>query len=175
MCFFHVTQAIKPKIESLSDPEIQHSLNIDIREIQRCQSTQLFNKAIQLFNKKYSNINTRVNEFIDYFNKQWVKSHPGWYEGFLGKKGPSTNNGVESLNAHIKRSKTLRKKLSLRVFLDLIIKMVTESSKNNDEGTNCTQFRTHKTIGTKEFTDAYQFKREAREIQSNISEEFRNY
>ena len=93
MCFFHVTQAIKPKIESLSDSDLQHDLNIDIREIQRCQSSQLFEKAIELFNIKYYNISSRVDEFLEYFNKQWVRQHPGWYEGFLGYLGPSTNNG----------------------------------------------------------------------------------
>ena len=42
--FFHVTQAIKPKIESIPDSDLQHDINIEIREVQACQSSQLFEK-----------------------------------------------------------------------------------------------------------------------------------
>ena len=48
-----------------------------------------------------------IQEFIDYFNIEWVNKHPGWYEGYLGNLGPSTNNGLESLNGVIKEKKNI--------------------------------------------------------------------
>ena len=54
MCWFHVTQAIKSKIERTNDKQIQGAIHFDIRDIQRSQSESILNKSIQLFNSKYT-------------------------------------------------------------------------------------------------------------------------
>ena len=77
MCFFHVAQAIKPQIEKIPEKSIQESLHLDIREIQRAHSEGIFTKAIDLFYKKYTKMGSRVGEFLEYFDKQWVQAHPG--------------------------------------------------------------------------------------------------
>ena len=53
MCFFHVKQNVEKKILMLSDTQLQNEILQSICNIQRCQSTQLFNIAIDLFNRKY--------------------------------------------------------------------------------------------------------------------------
>ena len=77
MCFFNVAQAIKPQIEKIPEKSIQESLHLDIREIQRAQSERIFNKAIDSFYKKYTKMGSRVGEFLEYFDMQWVQAHPG--------------------------------------------------------------------------------------------------
>ena len=52
----------------------------------------------------------RVKEFVTYFEEQWFDKNQNWYEGAaLGQ--PSTNSGIESTNAAIKRGHTLRERL----------------------------------------------------------------
>ena len=38
-------------------------------------------------------MDTRVQEFLDYFDKELVSKHYGWYDSFLYTLGPSTNDG----------------------------------------------------------------------------------
>ena len=176
MCFFHVSQANMSKIEKINDSAIRDSLHLDIRDIQRCQDTSIFSKAIELFNEKYKTKGDRVQEFLEYFNREWVSKHPGWYEGFLGSLGPSTNNGLESINADIKRSKTLRKLMSLPAFINLAFSMLKEwSYPHIESNVDCKQFQISPLIENKEYTAAYQFRQEKRAMKTKSSRIFNYY
>ena len=168
MCWFHVTQAIKPQLEKIGDQSIQTNINLDI---QRSQNEAKFNKAIELFSAKYIDKGSRVKEFLDYFNMEWVRKHPGWYEGF--SEGPSTNNGLESLNGHIKEKKTLRKLMPIPDFIDFGFQLLREWSLNHDVSLqNSKPFEPSPPLTHIEYSAAYQFKQEKRVIKSKPEKQF---
>ena len=64
-----------------------------------------------------------INEFLEYFNLQWVNNLNGWYEGY-SPDYPSTNNALEATNNVIKKESTLRERLSLGQFFSTLTKMI---------------------------------------------------
>ena len=101
MCWFHVTEKIKPRLQLLKDDQLRDQILTDIHELQRCQSQPIFHAATKLFQDKYKDKGDRVTDFLEYFKSEWLVQQPNWYEGYLGTLGPSTNNGLESLNGYI--------------------------------------------------------------------------
>ena len=80
-----------------------------------------------------NNINKDTANFMIYFEKTWIKQHPGWYEGFAPGI-PSTNNSLESTNDKIKSEATYRVKLPLGRFLEIVKNdMIEKWSKERDE------------------------------------------
>lgn len=59
--------------------------------------------------------------------------HKNWYEG-LSDAAPSTNNGVESHNSTIKRKVTFRRRLPLIEFLNAMLSMTSDISKQFSSG-----------------------------------------
>ena len=64
---------------------------------------------------RYSN-NPPAMVVCSYFTRQWLDGLSSWYEGY--SDFVSTNNGLESRNAVLKKL-TMRKKLGLRAFVDI--------------------------------------------------------
>ena len=51
------------------------------------------------------------NDFVvSYFEEQWLRKNYIWFEGAAVGQ-PSTNNGVEAMNATLKREYTMRDRL----------------------------------------------------------------
>jgi hypothetical protein len=74
-----------------------------------------------------------VDQFMTYFDKIWIEQHPGWYEGYAPGV-PGTNNALESTNDNVKSQATLRTKLSLERFLEVVTNDIIEKwSKERDE------------------------------------------
>ncbi|RNA42336.1 hypothetical protein BpHYR1_033112, partial [Brachionus plicatilis] len=79
-------------------------------------------------------------DFLRYFESEWLLKHPGWNEGFLSD-GPSTNNGLESINSTIKKNHSFRKRLPLHQFLSLAKDIIKHWSKRRDPlSVNCFHF-----------------------------------
>ncbi|CAF1105875.1 unnamed protein product, partial [Didymodactylos carnosus] len=73
---------------------------------------------------------SNLHSFCIYFEQQWIVQLPHWYEGAaLGTC--STNNGLESINGKKKTPYTLRNKLSLPVFLSIMVQMLKEWSQKS--------------------------------------------
>jgi hypothetical protein len=68
-----------------------------------------------------------VNEFLDYFNTEWLKNNPGWYEE-IAQKTPLQDNGLESNNNVIKSHHSLRRRLPLGHYLSNAEKMLNQWS-----------------------------------------------
>ena len=79
-------------------------MNWDICNLQLCQSSIVFNKAIDLFSKKWL---TKEKAFIEYLTKNWVKAKHGWYEGY-SVGDPSQSNTIESTHKHMKDFKGIK-------------------------------------------------------------------
>lgn len=111
MCFPHVLRNVmKQKFTVKTNKWL---IIADIKKIQQSSNREMFEMMSDLFCKKWKNFEP---EFISYFKKQWLNSLCNWFEG-CANYTPSTNNGVESHNANIKRKITLRKRLPLNQFL----------------------------------------------------------
>jgi hypothetical protein len=70
--------------------------------------------------------NNDINDFLNYFDDQWVLKYSGWYEGFAAGL-LSTYNGLESFNASIKKEITEFQRINLGFFFtnfenDFIVK-----------------------------------------------------
>ncbi|CAF3981206.1 unnamed protein product [Adineta steineri] len=87
----------------------QGDLIEDIDALQLAQSEQIFTKASNRFIRKW---NRKESTFIEYFQKEWLTSHRGWYED-IQQLTPSTNNDLESNNKVIKDENTFRERLPL--------------------------------------------------------------
>lgn len=112
MCFPHVIRNIRKRQFKVKNNK-QLILD-DIRKIQKSPNRAMFEMMCDLFCQKWQEFES---DFIDYFRKQWLGDLNNWFEG-AAEYTPSTNNGVESHNANIKRKVTLRKRLPLNQFLD---------------------------------------------------------
>jgi hypothetical protein len=87
----------------------------DILALQLSFDDELFNQASSLLLKKWRS-DPDLHTFSNYFEHTWLNDLKYWYEG-AAVGYPSTNNGLESLNAKIKQQYTLRNKLPLSKFL----------------------------------------------------------
>lgn len=101
MCWAHCVRAIRQKLGKGVNHE---ALMDDIYEIHRSHSPEVFAQSVMLFLAKWCE---RVPKFCQYFERFWVKLHPGWYLGFADNC-PSTNNGAEGYNRSIKENYTFR-------------------------------------------------------------------
>jgi hypothetical protein len=55
-----------------------------------------------LFRHYQENTNpSKINEFLEYFRKQYIDKHNGWWEGYA-ENLPSTNNGEVIMNIEMK-------------------------------------------------------------------------
>jgi hypothetical protein len=80
-------------------------------------------RKIKLFKNKCSKKNTTVDNFLKYFEDQWVKINYNWFEGAY-EGIPTHDNGLESTNRYIKDFHTFRQRLSLSQFLVCLFNLV---------------------------------------------------
>jgi hypothetical protein len=111
-----------------------------------------------LFKSKWSALkNEATNEFLAYFKQEWIVQHPGWYEGYAPGV-PSTNNALESTNGSIKKDCTIRKRLALARFLELVetkIIMEWSTNRNPDKPISPVLFVTATPISHQLWVDAF--------------------
>jgi hypothetical protein len=138
MCWFHMRKAYEDHSSYAAiEKQFKEQIKQDIYTLQLCESEEIFDAAYALFKRKWLNKSKAVENFInDYFDKIWIQQHPGWYEGFAPGI-PSTNNGLESNNGFIKEQATLRKRLPLGRFLEIVKnEMIEKWSKERDPISN---------------------------------------
>jgi hypothetical protein len=135
MCWFHMKKALEDHETYVAlDPAHKEKIKQDIYVLQLSESNEIFNCAYELFKKKWKQVkNMIVDQFMTYFDKIWIEQHPGWYEGYAPGV-PGTNNALESTNDNVKSQATLRTKLSLERFLEVVTNDIIEKwSKERDE------------------------------------------
>ena len=70
----------------------------------------------------------KEQSFIEYFENEWIKLNPNWFEG-IRHHTPSTNNALESFNKVIKDEETIRERLPLSRFRVIIMQSIEKWSK----------------------------------------------
>lgn len=130
MCWAHVIRNIDPKLDKLG-PKLKAELREDIFAIQLSSNKEMFEASSSLFLEKWRAKESKsVNDFLKYFEAQWLKgSLTGWYEG-AGPLLPSTNNALEATNRVIKTR--IRTRLNIGVFLHSISDVLAEWSRERD-------------------------------------------
>lgn len=129
MCFAHVIRNVRKR--TFSTKSNKQLILDDIRKIQLASNENTFLLMTKLFCEKWMSIEP---EFVEYFKKEWLGVHCNWYEG-AAVYTPSTNNALESHNAVIKRTITMRKRLPLNQFLTSITDLMMDISKQYASGT----------------------------------------
>lgn len=158
MCNFHVIKNVEPYLKSLTKNGIAGHLKEDIYTLQICPDETTFTSAFAMFLEKWQKKkHSRVNNFLEYFEKEWFQKYPNWYEG-AAPGHPSTNNGVESTNAAIKRENTLRERLPVGQFLTCMAEMVEQWSRRRDPSSiNCVTFAETPIPSLQLWTEAFQW------------------
>ena len=140
MCYFHVVQNITKYLRSLPKRTCG-AIRADIQALQHAQDDITFRKAATLFLAKWQKEQDPViQNFIQYFESQWLSANSSWFEG-AASGFPSTNNGLEATNAWIKRGHTLRERLPVGQFLKSATDLVENwSQRHNPDSANCIRF-----------------------------------
>ena len=103
MCWSHMKTKVENRASHIDDKIVAQEIVDDIEYLHLSHSTEVFDLALDLFFKKWKIKNKRKNqsiiEFLTYFDKEWVQSNRGWYEG-IQLYTPSTNNALEATNHH---------------------------------------------------------------------------
>jgi hypothetical protein len=160
MCWAHVYRNVIKKVSSLVSKNQQIEMISDIETLQLSQSKKVFDRASNLFLKKWRK---GEPEFIKYFEHEWLKSHNLWYEG-AKHFTPSTNNALESFNRVIKDESTLRERQPLSRFRILALKTVEKWSK--EYANQSKEFKTEATVTLELWTKGYQWAKMKKNVSS---------
>lgn len=128
MCYAHVIRNCRKR--PFTSQNNKSLILEDIRMIQLAPNRPTFEMMTKLFCEKWEDIEP---DFTTYFEKEWLGAHCNWFEG-AADYTPSTNNGLESHNATIKKKITLRRRLPMNEFLASMKQMTTDISKSFSEG-----------------------------------------
>ncbi len=76
ICWQHVKRNVEKHL-NLVNAASRDSMRVDIGVLQACQSKELFDKAVDLFQLKW----VEESEFLKYFVKTWLRTKQrGWYQ-----------------------------------------------------------------------------------------------
>lgn len=120
-CWAHAIRAMDGQLKRITDKKIRQRLRDDIVQLQLSISPEVFAIAKQLFLSKWSAMkNQEITNFLTYFTSEWIDKNGSWYEGYaIGS--PSTNNCLEAVNLTIKTEQTLRDRLPIARFMNLLM------------------------------------------------------
>jgi hypothetical protein len=128
MCWAHVVRAIDKRLNISGIKDYKDNILIDIYALQLSFSPVYFKYASGLFLQKWRQKNSdHINEFLIYFETEWLNTNSGWYEGICDKT-PSQDNGLEANNNVVKTHHTLRRRLPLGHYLGNAVNMVNQWS-----------------------------------------------
>lgn len=117
MCYSHVVKNIDTKLRGLEEGK---DLTKDIECLHLCGDDETFTVVSNLFIQKWSESNnTKVKDFVQYFQSTWLTDHKYWYVGARAYF-PITNNGLEATIGTLKNEGTMRERLPVEQFLSLL-------------------------------------------------------
>ena len=164
MCWFHMKKAIMTNVTRAGDKQTQEAIVIDIDHLQNCLNKKIFDVATNLFIEKWSKTEG-TDEFLTYFQNEWVRKHPGWYKGCIPGSG-CTNNSLEATNGVIKDQYTYRERLAIADFFTMVFRLITDWSTERDTtpGNQPTLIALTVDIQLKDYTAGYNWNKSAKPI-----------
>ncbi|CAF1550987.1 unnamed protein product [Adineta ricciae] len=167
MCWAHMKRKVNNRVCHIDAKCLAKEILEDIEMLQLSNSKDLFQLASSLFLKKWKNLkqkNQSVLNFLDYFQKEWLESNDGWYEG-VQLYVPSTNNALEATNRTIKDDGTFRERHTLSRFLQISSDIVNNWSKERDPSSiNAKLFATEPDIPLSLWTLSYQWAKSTKDV-----------
>lgn len=166
MCWAHMKRKIESRICHIDDKETQKEIMEDIEMLQLSSSKDIFDTATSLFFKKWTKMqkNQSVLDFMSYFEKEWIDSNNGWYEG-VEFYVPSTNNALEATNKVVKDDGTYRERHVLSRFLVIASDIVKNwSAERKSNLPNAKKFAKQPDISLQLWTSAYQWAKLQKDI-----------
>jgi hypothetical protein len=130
MCWFHVRYNIRKRM-NLVPKQYTKFVNRSIKMIHNSLCAGSFKLQVQKFNNKLKRHN--LNQFHDYFNKQWIDGNSNW---IVFNKPPgyaSTNNPIEQFNGTIKKKFTDHIKFNIVPALNIFSELISAESLENEE------------------------------------------
>lgn len=141
MCWAHCRRKNVEKLPTyIRDKKKRSEFLIDLDKLQLSQSTDIFDKAANLFVEKWQKVSA---SFMEYFVSEWLAKNRYWYEG-VRHFTPSTNNALETDNRLLKEEHTLRERFDLAKFRVVVFKMIETCSLAYVNGTK--EFHTNPII-----------------------------
>lgn len=103
MCFFHFTQAVQRRLKKEND-DIKKAVMKDLRSLSMSLNVECFQSRFEALKEKWRGIPELVSQdFIGYFEKEWILSKHGNWQTFHTPPGYCmTNNPCEGQNAVLK-------------------------------------------------------------------------
>lgn len=142
MCWPHVYRNVVPRLGQIkkNDIDMGNSIMSDIEDLQWSSINEsTFRIAYDLLEKKYlekdvaDELFSSIEEFFNYFRKQWVDSPVfRWWEG-AHPWCISNNQGIEGTNRVIKADHTFKRRCPLGNFFDIVGRMLHEWSEKSDD------------------------------------------
>jgi len=157
MCYFHMLRNIEkyesPSWEHLCSPEKWYNHTTSLPRWRDVSDSLGF----AFFFKWTATSDRQVTDFLEYFRAHWVAKNNAWLEGAaLGH--PSSNNGIEAINAVIKRKHTFRERLPIGHFMHSGIELVEKwSPTRNPDSENCIKYALSRLPSLKDWITAYQW------------------
>jgi hypothetical protein len=99
-CWAHVHRNLTSQLK-VFDEKLKKDIMFDIYSIQELFIDDLFEKACNLFEKKWEKHDSNIDKILSFFRENYVNSNNRWYEGYCNGL-PSTTNALESTHAKIK-------------------------------------------------------------------------
>lgn len=122
-CFAHVMMNVEKF--NFNDIANKEPIKNDLRTLQLMSNKQWFDIGWKLFARKWKEDEP---EFVDYFEKVYIKMNYNWYEG-CADRTPKTNNCLETFNRLMKQQQTMHLRKPLNQFLPQALMIVRERSK----------------------------------------------
>ena len=154
MCWAHLIRNVDKHLNLISTHKARAEIRVDIERIQLSLNQEIFERAIELFNEKWAS----EQEFLKYFNEQWVERNNGWYEGYATGI-PSTNNALESVNRSVKDEHSFGCRMAVGQFFELVKCHIVHnwSSDRNPDDINAKIYASEPVYTLKYQTAAYQW------------------
>jgi hypothetical protein len=133
----------------------------DIDLLQLSQNEEIFEKGSRMFVTKWKE---EQNEFIKYFQNEWLVLNRNWFEG-IQKMIPSTNNDLEVFNRVIKNENILRERLPISRFSIILKEYIRSWSLKYTARTK--EVHLHPVIDLELWTKSYQWVKQGKKITSN--------
>jgi len=171
MCFSHVFMNSERSSKILKDQNLKFKVLDGIKTLQLSNTESELKKGFDLLSESLlevsmdQDLRRSLLSFLDWFKKQWIDHNPFWFEGF-NVLGPMNNSGLEGLNATIKEEGTLRERMGLMPYLNVLKELLHSwSLDRNPESPNCKFYQIElPPPDAKMFKKAYSFVKEKRKI-----------
>ena len=126
-CWAHIARLIKPVIFKIKNFDLKGPIYSEIRFLQSLTSSELFEKGVELFKRKYAQF-SQTQLFLQEFSSKFLETNSNWNESY-DVFSPSTNNALERFNYFIKDGYICWNKIGLKEFFEKASEILTNSLK----------------------------------------------